>query len=71
MHHQYPRRDGGEAALDAGEIDAPEIAISMHLVIAVECNTSTRDEMAAKPPLMRAQIDAPEIVISMHLSFCT
>jgi hypothetical protein len=31
MHHQKPRREGGEAAPDAGEGVAPEIAISMHL----------------------------------------
>ena len=31
MRHQDPRREGGEAAPDARESDAPEIAISMHL----------------------------------------
>jgi hypothetical protein len=31
MHHEYPSRDGGEAAPDAEKIDAPEITISMHL----------------------------------------
>jgi hypothetical protein len=36
-------------------------------VIAVECATSTRDEMVAKPP-DAGEVDAPEIAISMHLS---
>jgi hypothetical protein len=31
--HPYPRREGGEAAHDAGETDALEIAISMHLLL--------------------------------------
>lgn len=30
--------------------------------------TSTRDDKAAKPPVMRHKTDAPEIAISMHLS---
>jgi hypothetical protein len=32
MHQQYLRRTGGEAVPDAGESDAPEIVISMHLL---------------------------------------
>jgi hypothetical protein len=37
-------------------------------VVGIECTTSTRDEMAAKPHPMRGEADAPEIAISMHLS---
>ena len=52
---------------DVQEINAPEIAISMHLSIG-QVSTSTRNEEAAKPPLMWEKTDPPGIVISMHLS---
>ena len=67
MDHQYLRRTGGEAAPDAGESDASEIADLYASVIAAESSNSTEREGGGAAPDAR-ESDAPEIAISMHLS---
>jgi hypothetical protein len=51
MHHQYLRRTGGEAAPDAGESDASEIADLYASVIAAESSNSTEREGGGAAPM--------------------